>query len=71
MVSRAYSGYIEYVGAKLSAPPARAAEGLQQLEHHLVGAVGGPDLLGGDAVGAVSREVRRQRLRSSVNSRSG
>ena len=26
--------------------PARAAEGLQQLQHHLVGAVGRPDLLG-------------------------
>ena len=41
--------------------PARAAEGLEQLEHHLVGAVGRPHLLRGDAGRRVAGEVRRQR----------
>ena len=60
-MSRAYSGYIEYVGAKLSADPTGTAEGLQQLQHHLVGAVRRPHLLGADAVRGVAGEVRRQR----------
>jgi hypothetical protein len=36
--------------------PARAAERLEQVEHHLVRAVGRPDLLRGDAVPEVARE---------------
>ena len=60
-VSRAYSGYMEYVGANDSASRPGPAEGLQQLEHHLVGAVGRPDLLRRDRSGRVAREVRRQR----------
>ena len=61
LVSRAYSGYIEYVGAKLSAVRPGPGVGLEQLEHHLVGAVGRPHLLGGDAVRRVLGQVRRQR----------
>ena len=41
--------------------PPRATEGLEQLEHDLVGAVGRPHLLDGDPVGRVLGEVRRQR----------
>ena len=58
MVSRAYSGYIEYVGAKLRTLPAGPAEGLVQVQHDLVGAVGRPDVLGLEEVNvAFRREV--------------
>ena len=63
-VSRAYSGYIEYVGAKRSARAARAAEGHQHVQHHLVAAVGRPHLVGGETVsevGARGRPAERSR----------
>jgi hypothetical protein len=71
IVSRAYSGYIEYVGAKLSATRPGTAEGLEQLEHDLVGAVGRPHLVGRDAVRGVAGEVLGQRGPELANSRSG
>ena len=62
-MSRAYSGYIEYVGANESTGPARPGEGLQHVQHHLVAAVGRPDLLGGEPVAEVAGQVGAQRQR--------
>ena len=60
IVSRAYSGYIEYVGANDDRRPPGPAERLQQLQHHLVGPVGRPHLLRRDRRAGLGGQVRGQ-----------
>ena len=51
--------------------PAGSAEGLQELQHHLVGAVGRPHHVGRDAVPPDVLRYAASASRSAVNSRSG
>ena len=55
-VPEASSGYMEYVGGKPEGRAAGAAEGLEDLLEHFVGAVGGPDVLRAQSVAKVLGE---------------
>jgi hypothetical protein len=48
-----------------------AAERLEQVQQHLVGAVAGPHLVGRDGNTAGAAEIGRQVLAQAENSRSG